>query len=63
MLRILQKDLEEGRLIDLKSFNKEEQIMIKSFQLLSSKPTFFIANINESDASKKNIEELNKVER
>ncbi len=61
MLLLLQKDLEEGRLINLKDFNKEEQIMIKNFQLLSSKPTFFIANINESEASKKNVEELNKV--
>ena len=57
----LKKDLDSGHLIDLKNFNDNEQKIIKSFQLLSSKPTFFIGNINDSDASKNNIQELNKV--
>ena len=57
----LKKDLDSGHLIDLKNFNDIEQKIIKSFQLLSSKPTFFIGNINDSDASKNNIQELNKI--
>jgi len=57
----LKKDLDSGHLIDLKNFNDNEQKIIKSFQLLSSKPTFFIGNINDSDASKDNIQELNKI--
>ena len=57
----LKKDLDSGHLIDLKNFNDNEQKIIKSFQLLSSKPTFFIGNINDSDASKNNIQELNKI--
>ena len=57
----LKNDLDSGHLIDLKSFNDNEQKIIKSFQLLSSKPTFFIGNINDSDVSKNNIQELNKI--
>jgi len=57
----LKKDLDSGHLIDLKNFNDNEQKIIKSFQLLSSKPTFFIGNINDSDASKNNIQELNNI--
>ena len=57
----LKNDLDSGYLIDLKNFNDNEQKIIKSFQLLSSKPTFFIGNINDSDASKNNIQELNKI--
>jgi len=57
----LKNDLESGHLINLKTFNEDEQKIIKSFQLLSSKPTFFIGNINDSEASKNNIQELNKM--
>ena len=57
----LKNDLESGHLINLKKFNEDEQKIIKSFQLLSSKPTFFIGNINDSEASKNNIQELNKM--
>jgi len=57
----LKNDLENGYLIDLKNFNENEQKIIKSFQLLSSKPTFFIGNINDSEASKNNIQKLNKI--
>lgn len=61
MLQHLKNILENGSLIDLKNFNQEEIKLIKSFQLLSSKPTFFIGNINDSDVSKKHIEEVKKV--
>ena len=57
----LKNDLENGQLINLKNFNENEQKIIKSFQLLSSKPTFFIGNINDSENSKNNIQELNKI--
>jgi len=61
ILLSLKNDLENGQLINLKNFNENEQKIIKSFQLLSSKPTFFIGNINDSEASKNNIQELNKI--
>ena len=57
----LKNDLESGHLINLKTFNEDERKIIKSFQLLSSKPTFFIGNINDSDSSINNIKELNKL--
>lgn len=61
ILLLIQKDLENGQLINLKNFKEDEQKIIKSFQLLSSKPMFFIGNINDSEQSKKYIEQLNKV--
>jgi len=61
ILLLLQKDLENGLLINLKNFTEDEQKIIKSFQLLSSKPMFFIGNINDSEQSKKYIEQLNEV--
>ena len=59
ILLLIQKDLENGQLINLKNFTEDEQKIIKSFQLLSSKPMFFIGNINDSEQSKKYIEQLN----
>ncbi|MDA8816071.1 redox-regulated ATPase YchF [Gammaproteobacteria bacterium] len=50
LLRI-KNDLDQGRLINLDSFNNDEKIIIKSFQLLSSKPTFYIANISDDGSS------------
>ena len=61
ILLLIQKDLENGQLINLKNFTEDEQKIIKSFQLLSSKPMFFIGNINDSEQSKKYIELLNEV--
>ena len=61
ILLSLKNDLENGQLINLKNFNENEQKIIKSFQLLSSKPTFFIGNINDSENSKNNIQDLNKI--
>ena len=61
ILLLIQKDLENGQLINLKNFTEDEQKTIKSFQLLSSKPMFFIGNINDSEQSKKYIEQLNEV--
>jgi len=50
LLRI-KNDLDQGRLINLDSFNDDEKIIIKSFQLLSSKPSFYIANISDDGSS------------
>jgi len=61
ILLLIQKDLENGQLINLKNFTEDEQKIIKSFQLLSSKPMFFIGNINDSEQSQKYIEQLNLV--
>ena len=61
ILLLIQKDLENGQLINLKNFTEDEQKIIKSFQLLSSKPMFFIGNINDSEQSKKYIEQLSEV--
>ena len=61
ILLLIKKDLENGQLINLKNFKEDEQNIIKSFQLLSSKPIFFIGNINDNEQSKKYIEQLNDV--
>ena len=54
----LKQELEDGFLINLEKYEEHEQQIIKTFNLLSSKPTFFIGNINESDESRKMIEDL-----
>ena len=59
----IKNDLDQGKLINIESFNEDERAIIKSFQLLSSKPTFYIANISDDgssdDALKKLIEFAN----
>ena len=59
LLKVIRNDLEQGKLINIKTFNAEEKKIIKQFQLLSSKPTFYIGNISESE---KSSEELTKLE-
>tara|TARA_Y100000739_G_scaffold120421_1_gene103688 strand:+ start:507 stop:1640 length:1134 start_codon:yes stop_codon:yes gene_type:complete len=59
LLKVIKNDLERGELINIKKFNAEEKNIIKQFQLLSSKPTFYIGNISESE---KSSEELSKLE-
>ena len=54
----LKQELEDGFLINLEKYEEHEQQIIKTFNLLSSKPTFFIGNINESEESRKMIEDL-----
>ena len=51
ILKYIKNKLIEGKLINLKEFSSEVQKIVKNYQLLSSKPTFYIANINESKAS------------
>ena len=59
LLLKIKNDLDQGKLINLESFNEEEISVIKGFQLLSSKPTFYIANISDDGSSK---DALNKLE-
>ena len=54
----IKENLDSGKLINLADFNDEEQKVIKCFQLLSSKPTFYIANISEDSKSEQKLNEL-----
>ena len=47
----IKDELDKGKLIDIDSFNEDEKIIIKKFQLLSSKPTFYIANVSDDGSS------------
>ena len=58
LLSFIKCDLEKGKLVNIQKFNDEEQKIINQFQLLSSKPTFYIGNISES---KKSSDELNRL--
>ena len=58
LLKIIIEDLDSGRLINLEKFNDDDQQIIKSFQLLSSKPTFYIANVSDDEKSDQKLKEL-----
>ena len=58
LLKAIQDELEQGKLINTKKFNDEENKVIKQFNLLSSKPTFYIGNISESENSAKELSKL-----
>ena len=58
LLQIIKEDLDSGRLINLEKFNDDDQQIIKSFQLLSSKPTFYIANVSDDEKSDQKLKEL-----
>ena len=58
LLLKIKNDLDQGKLINLESFNEEEISVIKGFQLLSSKPTFYIANISDDGSSKDALSKL-----
>ena len=59
LLLVIKDDLDAGNLININKFTEEEKIIVKGFQLLSSKPTFYIANISDSDSS---VEMFNQLE-
>ena len=61
LLHKLKKELDLGNLINLQDYGPEDQKIIKQFQLLSSKPTFYIANIDDSDNSKHHLKKLIKI--
>ena len=58
LLKIIKEDLDSGKLINLGKFSDEDQRVIKNFQLLSSKPTFYIANISDDENSDEKLKEL-----
>ena len=59
LLLVIKDDLDAGNLININKFTDEEKIIVKGFQLLSSKPTFYIANIADNGSS---VEMLNQLE-
>ena len=61
LLNKIKYELELGKLINIKEYDISEQKIIKQFQLLSSKPTFYIANIDDSEQSAKNLMELESI--
>ena len=61
LLNKIKYELESGKLINIKEYEISEQKIIKQFQLLSSKPTFYIANIDDSEQSAKNLKELESI--
>ena len=61
LLNKLKQELELGKLINVQEYEISEQKIIKQFQLLSSKPTFYIANIDDSEQSSQNLRELESI--
>ncbi len=61
LLKVIKNNLERGELINIKKFNAEEKNIIKQFQLLSSKPTFYIGNISESEKSSEELTRLEEI--
>ena len=61
LLNKLKQELELGKLINIQGYEISEQKIIRQFQLLSSKPTFYIANIDDSEQSAKNLRELESI--
>ena len=61
LLNKLKQELELGKLINIEEYEISEQKIIRQFQLLSSKPTFYIANIDDSEQSSKNLRELESI--
>ena len=58
LLLAIKNDLDAGNLINISKFTDEEKIIVKSFQLLSSKPTFYIANISDNGSSNEMLNQL-----
>ena len=58
LLLSIKNDLDAGNLININKFTDEEKIIVKGFQLLSSKPTFYIANISDNGSSNEMLNQL-----
>ena len=50
--------MDAGNLININKFTEEEKIIVKGFQLLSSKPNFYIANIADNGSSNEMLNQL-----
>jgi GTP-binding protein YchF len=60
VLKRVKAMLEAGRFIDRGKFGAEELVVLDSFALITSKPLFYIANIDEGDLDKVPIEAIEK---
>tara|TARA_Y100000996_G_scaffold413911_1_gene403307 strand:+ start:862 stop:1950 length:1089 start_codon:yes stop_codon:yes gene_type:complete len=58
ILQKIKADLEKGNLINIEKFKDDEKIIINQFQLLSTKPTFYIGNVSDSEKSNQKLKEL-----
>ena len=54
----IKSELDQGNLININDFDEESKIVLNSYQLLSSKPTFYIANISDDGSSAKKLNDL-----
>ena len=54
LLKRIKETLESGKPARLLNFSEEENLIVKSFFLLTSKPVIFVANIGENDIGTKN---------
>ena len=53
------KTLESGDFIKIETYSDKEDInIIQSFQLLTAKPIFLIANVSDTESSRKNLNDL-----
>lgn len=52
VLEKLKTALEQGKLVKSLSFTKEEQLVLKELNLLTSKPIFIVYNVSEKEANK-----------
>jgi len=58
LLSKIKTKLETGSLIDIEEFDEEEKKIVNRFQLLSTKPIFYIANISEDGSSDEELRRL-----
>ena len=59
LIDICIKTLESGNFINMSDYqNKEDLLIIQSFQLLTTEPIFFIANISDTASSSNNLDNL-----
>ena len=59
LIDICIKTLESGNFINMSDYpNKEDLLIIQSFQLLTANPIFFIANVSDNSSSSDNLDNL-----
>ncbi|AHI53381.1 redox-regulated ATPase YchF [Spiroplasma culicicola] len=54
LLKKCEEQLSEGKLLNKLEFDEEEMILIKSFQLLTTKKIIYVANVAEDEVTKDN---------
>jgi GTP-binding protein YchF len=63
VLRKVKAMLEAGKFVDRGKFGSEELAVLDSFSLITAKPLFYIANIDEADLEKVQMEEIERAAR